>query len=247
MRSALKRLFPAIHLFAETDELDGFASDRRMEQGPHRAGRPPSMRVSTTPEMPMRSLKFSAVCDGVLTVQAVDNQQGFTAGWRHRVPLDLLHQLFVDSTSGPPVSRQYRRHSRHGLACVSRFRDLDVGFTPLTIGSGDLTPMAHRRGIASCSIAAGAVDVKRGHQARACRSRFFQGWQAWPLVGGFTGALQADHQDRRRRHCRSSARPVFAFAFQRVDQRVVDNLDDLLAGGDRFGDRLTLWPCLARL
>ena len=50
--------------------------------------------------------------------------------------------------------------------------------------------------------------------------------------------MEADHQDR----CRwvvnlQCAR--LAFALERVNQRVVDDLDDLLAGGDGFGDRLT--------
>ena len=38
-----------------------------------------------------------------------------------------------------------------------------------------------------------------------------------------------------------------ALAAQHVDQRVVDDLDDLLAGGDRLGDRLALGLVAHRL
>jgi len=68
MRSGLKR-FQRIHLFAETDELDGFASDRPANrQGRNRPRPSPSMRVSTTPgNANAGSLKvFSGQLYGVL-------------------------------------------------------------------------------------------------------------------------------------------------------------------------------------
>ena len=50
--------------------------------------------------------------------------------------------------------------------------------------------------------------------------------------------MQADHQDRGGGIV-DFQRTGFAFAAQHIDQGVMDDFDDLLAGGDRFGDRLT--------
>jgi hypothetical protein len=50
-------------------------------------------------------------------------------------------------------------------------------------------------------------------------------------------ALQADHQDRGGRIV-DLERAGVALAGQHMDKLVMDDLDHLLAGGDRFGDRL---------
>jgi hypothetical protein len=53
----------------------------------------------------------------------------------------------------------------------------------------------------------------------------------------FCPALQADHQDRGGRIV-DLERAGVALAGQHMDKLVMDDLDHLLAGGDRFGDRL---------
>jgi len=52
--------------------------------------------------------------------------------------------------------------------------------------------------------------------------------------GRLAGALKTDHQDRHGRH--GIERDAFAIAAERIDQHVVDDLDDLLAGRHRLQD-----------
>ena len=52
--------------------------------------------------------------------------------------------------------------------------------------------------------------------------------------GGFTRALQTDHQNGDRRGGFKADRGLFGS--QRIDQRIMDDFDDHLAGRDRFDD-----------
>ena len=81
------------------------------------------------------------------------------------------------------------------------------------------------------------VHIERSHQDLFALA-FFQTFGQFRGRRGFTAALQADHQDRGRGAVDFQV-ARFAFAAQGVDQRVVHDLDDLLARRDRFGDRLT--------
>ena len=72
-----------------------------------------------------------------------------------------------------------------------------------------------------------AAGVERGHQ-HALALALLQALGELGGGGGLARALQADHQDRRRRAVDAQL-PGLAFAAQHVDQLVVDDLDDLLA------------------
>ena len=82
----------------------------------------------------------------------------------------------------------------------------------------------------------GAVDVERAHQ-HPLAVAFLQPPRQFRGGGGFARALQADHQDRGRRVVDFQHAGV-TVAGQHMDQLVMDDLDDLLAGGDGFGDGL---------
>ena len=78
----------------------------------------------------------------------------------------------------------------------------------------------------------GAVDVERGHHDLLAL-RLLQQFAELGGAGGLARALQADHHDHHRRrgieikaHCLGPA--------QHLDQRVVDDLDDLLTRRDRL-------------
>jgi len=114
--------FPAYHLFAER-RIDGFAVT------PHGQGdRRPS------PSWGSRRRKCNAVVSlAVCTAfdgQAVDNQQGFHAGWRHRVPLRLFASALRRSQAGPRYKHiEYSAMDACGFPAV---RDLDGFFSPLS-------------------------------------------------------------------------------------------------------------------
>ena len=82
----------------------------------------------------------------------------------------------------------------------------------------------------------GAVDVERGHQ-HALAVAVLEALGELGGGGGLARALQADHEDRGRRVVDFQRAGVLGPG-ERVDQRVVDDLDDLLPGGDGAGDGL---------
>ena len=104
-----------------------------------------------------------------------------------------------------------------------------TGVWPATIGR--LGTPACSASCANCNCAAGRWVSRLASSTR----RFSRSCQPQrDLAGGrgLAGALQADHQDRHRRGGVEVDRDR-AFAAQRLDHHVVDDLDDLLAGGDR--------------
>jgi hypothetical protein len=84
-------------------------------------------------------------------------------------------------------------------------------------------------------MAAGAVHVERGHQ-HALALALLQALGDLGGGGGLAAALQADHEDRRGRVV-DLERAGIVVAGQDVLKLVMDDLDDLLAGRDRFRDR----------
>ena len=82
----------------------------------------------------------------------------------------------------------------------------------------------------------GAVGVERGHE-NALAVAVFQAFGELGGGGGFTRALQADHQDGGGRVVDFQLARI-AVAGQNVDQFIVDDLDDLLARRDGFCDGL---------
>ena len=78
----------------------------------------------------------------------------------------------------------------------------------------------------------GAVDVERRHQ-HLLALLFLEQLAELGGGGGLARTLQADHHDHHRRRG-IEVEPDRLFAAEHLDQRVVDDLDDLLAGGDRL-------------
>ena len=170
---------------------------------------------------------------GVLAGETIDDQQGFTGVGDIAHRFDLAHQLFVDRQAARGVEhidvvaahrclRLCAFGNLHGVFAFDDGQGIDADL------HAEDRQLFHRRR---------AVHIERGHQ-HALAVAVFQTFGELGRGRGFTGALQTDHQDRGGGAV-DFQRAGFAFAFQRVDQRVVDDLDDLLAGGDRFGDGLT--------
>ncbi len=82
----------------------------------------------------------------------------------------------------------------------------------------------------------GAVGVEAGHEDALALALLEA---AGDLGGGrrLAAALQADHQDRGGRVV-DLERAGIDIPGQEMDELVMDDLDDLLAGGDGLGDRL---------
>ncbi len=151
-----------------------------------------------------------------------------------------MHQLFVDG--------QAARGIKH-IDVIATKTGLGLG----AFGDGDgIFAFDNRQGVDADLVAedrqlfhrGGAVHVKRGHQ-HAFAVFFLEPFGEFGGCGGLTAALQADHQDRRWRIV-DLKRAGLTFALQHVDQGVVDNFDDLLTGGDGFGDGLTCGLILHR-
>ena len=108
-----------------------------------------------------------------------------------------------------------------------------TGSSPLTIGSVS-TPIWRPR-ISSCSIAAGRLVSSEAISTRL-PSRSVRRLASLAVVVVLPDALQADHQDRRRRVVDLQL-AGFVLALEHADQLVMDDLDHLLARGDRLGHR----------
>ena len=110
-----------------------------------------------------------------------------------------------------------------------------TGSSPLTIGKVS-TPICVPR-IASCSIAAGRLtssDAISTRFAVSSRQTFGESSRWWL----FYRALQTDHQDRRGRVVDLQTHRACLHR-QTCSSSSCDDLYDLLAGRDGFGDRLT--------
>ena len=207
--------------------LIGAPVTARMESAaPPRAS--PSARVSTMPESVTRSLKLLAI---------------LTASWPVR----------LSATSSVSCGLTWSRTRATSLISSSSMcwrpggvEDQHVVAADLGRGHGALGDI--ERGLAGddrqrrhAGLFAenlqllhrgGAVHVERGHQHALLLARL-QELAELGRGGGLARALQADHQDRRGRRAEIEAGVGVA---QRFDQRVVDDLDHLLAGRDRADD-----------
>ena len=96
------------------------------------------------------------------------------------------------------------------------------------------TPVCSPRTL-SCSIRRRAARVERRHQDLLAVT-LLQAAGDLGGRGGFTRALEADHEDRHRRQGCKVER--LAIGTEHRDEFVVDDLDDHLAGRDRLDDFL---------
>ena len=191
--------------------------------------------------MPILSSKFSATLHRVLAGQAIDHQQGFARVGHVAHGCGLRDQLFVDLQAAGGVEHVDVIAAKAGL----RLGALGDGDRVLALDDGQGVDADLRAEDRQLLHRGGAVDVERGHQ-HALAVALLETLGQLGGGGGLARALQADHQDRRGRVV-DLQRAGIAFAGQGVDQRVVHDLDDLLAGCDRFGHRLAGGLVLHRL
>ncbi len=220
-----------VHLLAQADKSDGLAGDCAHRQCGTTAAVAVHPGQNHTGDADL-GVEFLGDFDGDLTGQTIDDQQCLTRGDDIADVFDLLHEHFVDlQTPGRVehvdviptqdsllfrafgnVDRFLARHDRQGV------------HANLGPEHGQLI---HR---------SGAIDVERGHQ-NLLALFFLQAFCQLTSRGCLTRTLQTHHQDRGRRAVDLQLAGV-AFAAQGVDQCVMNDLHDLLAGGHRFGNGL---------
>ena len=215
-----------VHLFADTDQLDRLAGDgahrkRRtaaavaIHAGQHQAGDADPL------------VEGAGEIDRVLAGQRIRDQQDLM---RRRDGLDLRHlghQRLVDMGAAGGVEDHHivaaelcRLHRALG--------DIDRRLAGDDRQRGDFGLLAE---LAQLLLRGRTARVERGHQDLLALAL------GQPLGdlgggGGLARALQADHHDDDRR--RRIEIDGHAFGAQHLDQLVMDDLDDHLAGLDRL-------------
>jgi hypothetical protein len=189
------------------------------------------MRVSTTPDL---AVELFGDVDGVLSGQAIDHQQGFAGFGDVTDRLHLVHKDLVDMQA-PGGVEHIDVIAAEGCLLFGALGDL-FGFFAFDDRQGiNADLLAENRKLFHRGR---AVDVKRGHQ-HAFAVLFGQAFCQFGGGGGFTRALQTDHQDRRWRVVDFHFAGIGVVTGKECDQFVMDDLDDLLARCDGFGDGLT--------
>ncbi len=229
-----------VELLAGARELDRLAGDKAHRQ------RRAAARIAIHPgehHAGQRHLVGEALgdIDRVLPGQAIDHQQHFGGSGDAGDRLHLGHQRFVDMQPARGVEQQHigglQLRAFHRAA-----RDIDrlLAFDDRQRGDRDL--LAEHREL---FLRRRTVDVERGHQ-RLLAVLLLEQLGDLGGGGGLARALQADHHDHHRWLGIEVERSGFVAA-EHLDQFVIDDLDDLLAGGDRaqhiladrlFGDRI---------
>ena len=221
-----------VELLAGAGKLDRLAGDRAHRQRRAAAGIAVHAGEHNAGERDFIAEILRDV-NRVLPGQAVDHQQHFIGGRHAGDGLHLGHQRVIDMQAARRVEQQdveiLEPRGFHRPA-----RDVDRLLTGDDRQSGDLDlPAQHRQLL----LRGRTVDVERGHQ-RLLAVAFADQFRQLGGGGGLARALQADHHD----HDRGLGIELEAFDLhpaQRLDQLVVDDLDDHLAGGDRLQDILT--------
>ena len=230
-RNALRvERFDSVQLFANTREFDRFAGNRA-----HRKRRTAARIAVHTGQHDTGQINPLAEIlgdiDGILARQRVHDEQYFLRRRNLRHRLHFVHQLLVDVEASSRIEQQHIKALQ--LCGLHRaLGDVD-GLLPLHDRQGRDFGLRSER--CKLLLRGRAVNVERRHQdlfalLRLQHLRDFRG------RGGFTRALQTDHHDDRRRRNRQIQ--VALLRTQHLDERIVDDLDDLLAGSDRFQDRL---------
>ena len=185
-------------------------------------------------------VEFGGDVHGVLTGQAIDHQQRFARFGDVAHGGGLRDQLGVDVQAGRRC-RAYRRRSRRGWPGSWRASRSRPGLRP-SRWAGYRRRSARRGSPAAPSRRGGWCRARPS--ARFLPSRSFRRLASLAVVvvlpepcrptirigAGGLSILSAPGSSSPRRTC---------------DQFVMDDLDDLLAGGDGFGDGLRRWPSSA--
>ena len=228
-----------VELFAGADQLDRLAGDRAHRQrgaaaavavdaGEHDAGQAHAL------------VERAREIDGVLAGEGVGDQQHFM---RIGGALDLgrlAHHRVVERGAAGGVEQHHVVAAEPGgleraLGDLRRLLAFDHRQRVDLRLAAEHGELLHRRRPA---------HVERGHQHLALLP-VGEALGDFGGGGGFAGALQADHHDGDRR--RGVEIDALAVGAERRDQLVVHDLDDHLAGRDRFdhldADRLLLARC----
>ena len=223
-----------VDLFPDAKSLDRLAGDRAHRQGGAAAGVAIDPRQHNAGQADL-FLEITRRGDRVLAGHGIGDQQGF-----HRlddVPhrRRLGHHRGVDR--GPPGGVQ--EDHVEALQTGRRHRPFGDGRHRLALGYGEGLNVVLLAQQAQLLARRRPVDVKRGHHHFFALA-LLQAMGQFGGGGGFPAALQADHQDRRRRCRRQIQRR--RLGAQHLDQIVMDDLDHLLAGRDRTQDLLADGP-----
>ena len=238
MRSGWKRSNWSSFSPVEANRIGLPVTARTDSAAPPRAS-PSSLRQHDAVEVDRRGELLGDV-DRVLAGHRVDDEQDWSGLDRVADRDELGHQLLVDVQAPGGVDDQ------HVLAVGARAlerpaRDLDAGRARCPARRPSAPACSPT--ITSCSTAAGRYTSQA---ASATELRCSLAQQARELRGRgrLAGALQAGHQDHRRRarregDARRLAPPIIAV------ELLVDDLDDLLAGvqlADDLGAQAALRP-----
>ena len=230
-----------VHFLAKADEFDRLAGD-----GAHRKRRTAAPVAVHTgqdhagdADLPVELLGH---IDRVLSGKTVNHQQRLARACGVADGLHLFHQLFVDvQTTGGIEQIDIIATQRRLL--FGPFGDLH-GALAFDDRQGIDTDL--RAQYLQLLHGGGAIDIERGHQ-NPLVLLFLQPFRQFRGGGGFTRALQADHQDRRGRVVHFQLAGIGVVTGQNLDQLVMHNLDDLLARCHRLGNRLSGCLFLHRL
>ena len=223
-----------VELFARRGKLDRLAGN-----GPHRQRRTAARIAVHAGQHHAGQVDFARErlrhVDRVLAGQRIDHQQRFARGRDGGDRLHLVHQCLIDVETARRIEQQHVH--RLQLGGIQRARgDLDRQLTRHDRQCAHARLLAQHLELLLCRR---AVDVERRHQDLLALL-FLEQLADLGGAGGLARALQADHHDHHRR--RGVQVQLGSAAAQHLDQRVVDDLDDLLSRRDRaqhvLADRL---------
>ena len=220
-----------VELFADAGKLDRLARDRAHRQRRAAASIAVHPRQDHAGQIDLAREALRDV-DRVLSGERIDHQQHFARGGDRRDGAHFVHQRLVDMEPPRGIEQQHVDGLELGrLHRAGRDIDRRLARDDRQRRNPDLFTQH-----GELFLRGRAVDVQRRHQ-RLLAVLFAN--QLGQLGGrrGLARALQPDHEDHYRGR-RGEIEPDRFLAAEHRDERVVDDLDDLLARGDRTQHRL---------
>ena len=217
-----------LQLFADTGEFDRLAGDRFQTQR-RAAARVAVQLGEDRPGDVERLIEMRRDVDGFLAGGGVQHEQDFLRLDQVAQTDEFLHERFVDLHAAGGVEDERVAVVRAGE--VKRFTS-DFQYVRFAALDEDwnLQFLAERFELIHRG---GPINIRRDQQRRA--SLFFQQPGKFAAGGGFAGAVQADHHQARGIAAQLQA---CILRTEQLDQFVVDEFDDLLAGLDALDDLL---------
>ena len=224
-----KERFNFVPLFTSPHQLNRLAGN-----GLHRHG-------ATTAGIPVNTghhdagnahffVKFLRDIDGILSRHGINHQKGFGRLCQFGNASNFVHQFLVNCQAPGCVEHEDIKTAKTGFFHRA-FGDLDrrLAFNNLKRRNACLFPQNSQ-----LVLRRWTVDIKRSHQ------HFFlvlvcQVFGYFCGRGGFTGTLQAHHQERGRGGG-IDIEVLNIFATEHFDHGIMDNFNDLLSGLNGFDD-----------